>query len=136
MYIVDDTQVAYHAGVSRFGDLTHLNAMFLGVEVLLSGTWEYAAFKAAMRSGQPGYTDAQYGATAELVRGWMGAYMISEDRVLGHQDVAGDDVRGEGKGKVDPGAAWDWPRFRHLLSDSPAPAPTVERSAAAGRLPP
>src|SRR3989304_374021 len=32
---VDDTQVAYHAGVSRFGDVTNLNATFLGVEVLL-----------------------------------------------------------------------------------------------------
>ena len=35
--------------------------------------------------------------------------------VVRHSDVSGDDVRGKGKGKTDPGSAFDWNRFQKEL---------------------
>lgn len=112
---VDDDRVAYHAGLSRFNGIEQLNGVFLGAEVLLPGTWEYGAFRKAMRDGVPKFADPQYPAVAELIAGWMHRYDIPRGMVTGHETVAGDDVRGPGKGKLDPGRGFDHLRFWGLV---------------------
>jgi len=45
----------------------------------------------------------------------MDKYDFDASRVVRHSDVSGDDVRGVGKGKTDPGSAFDWDRFQIAL---------------------
>jgi N-acetyl-anhydromuramyl-L-alanine amidase AmpD len=46
----------------------------------------------------------------------MNEYDIPADNVVRHSDCSGDDVRGKGKGKTDPGSAFDWERFKKEIS--------------------
>jgi N-acetyl-anhydromuramyl-L-alanine amidase AmpD len=45
----------------------------------------------------------------------MNKYKIPASRVVRHSDVSGDHVRGKGKGKTDPGSAFDWDKFQKQL---------------------
>jgi N-acetyl-anhydromuramyl-L-alanine amidase AmpD len=47
---------------------------------------------------------------------WIKLYNIPLDNVVRHSDCSGDHVRGKGKGKVDPGSAFDWEAFQKTLS--------------------
>jgi N-acetylmuramoyl-L-alanine amidase len=105
---VRDQDVAFHAGHSRFGLLENLNTTFLGVELLLPGTWNITKFNAAMRSGVPAYTDEQYASLDWLVQEWKGLHGFTMSWVVGHSDVASDEIRGPGRGKRDPGEGFDW----------------------------
>jgi len=111
---VADTERAWHAGHSKLGVLENLNETFLGVELLLPGEYDYAAFKAAMQRGSPSFTDEQYNSVGWCCAEWATRYELPFHRIVGHQQVAGDDVRGEGKGKVDPGQGFNWGRFQNL----------------------
>ena len=42
-------------------------------------------------------------------------YNFDASKVVRHSDVSGDDVRGKGKGKTDPGSAFDWDKFQAAL---------------------
>jgi len=56
------------------------------------------------------YTDAQYRELVTLTAALLVAYSsLSEDAIVGHSDIA------PGR-KTDPGAAFDWSRFRKLLA--------------------
>lgn len=59
------------------------------------------------------YTDAQYQATAALVRQWAKEYGIplNRQRIVGHEETAS----GRAAGKSDPGRMFDWPYFMSLL---------------------
>ena len=103
---VPDDHRANHAGHSKFGPLENLNWTFLGAEFLLPGTWTYAAFVQEMGRGDVGFTNAQYEAGGELYAGWMQTHYFPRSRIVGHSTVAGDDVRGEGRGKTDPGVGF------------------------------
>ena len=46
----------------------------------------------------------------------MKQYNIPATAVVRHSDVSGDDVRGKGKGKTDPGSAFDWKKFKQKLT--------------------
>jgi len=46
----------------------------------------------------------------------MDKYNIPVNRVVRHSDVSGDDVRGKGKGKTDPGSAFDFEALKKALS--------------------
>lgn len=86
---------AWHAGVSRFRGRERCNDFSVGVE--LEGTDDMA------------YETVQYQRLAQVTALLMARYpAISEARITGHADVA------PGR-KTDPGAAFDWPRFRCLL---------------------
>ncbi len=88
-------QRAWHAGVSAFGERVACNDFSIGIE--LEGDDEQA------------YEFAQYEAAAALVRALLAAYStLSADRVVGHSDIA------PGR-KTDPGAAFDWPRFKQMV---------------------
>lgn len=86
---------AWHAGKSIFRGRESCNDFSIGIE--LEGTDE-----------QP-YDDIQYQRLAELTRQIMQAYpQINAEHIVGHCDIAPDR-------KTDPGASFDWQRYRRLI---------------------
>lgn len=86
---------AWHAGDSSFCSRSNCNDFSIGIE--LEGTDDIA------------YTDQQYVCLSELTRLLMQIYpQLTHDRILGHCDIAP-------QRKTDPGASFDWERFRDLL---------------------
>lgn len=86
---------AWHAGVSSYQGREKCNDFSIGIE--LEGTDTLA------------YTDAQYQQLAALTRLLMTAYPALANHMAGHNDIAPER-------KTDPGPAFDWPRFRALVS--------------------
>lgn len=86
---------AWHAGASSWRGREQCNDFSVGVE--LEGT-----------DALP-YEDAQYEVLARLTRALRHRYPIED--LAGHQDIA------PGR-KTDPGPAFDWARFRHLVAAS------------------
>jgi N-acetyl-anhydromuramyl-L-alanine amidase AmpD len=71
--IVDDANIAYHAGVSKMPDgRTNVNDFSIGIEILNTKTDQY--------------TDAQYDAVNALIAYLRGKYSIKQ--VVGHADIA------------------------------------------------
>ena len=62
------------------------------------------------------YTEEQFKTSVEVCKWWMKEYNIPANAVVRHSDVSGDDVRGKGQGKTDPGSAFDWDKFKKELS--------------------
>ena len=108
---VPDDKVTFHAGESQFGELRNLNETFLGMEWLVAGVWEYGHFVSALRGGEIDFSDEQYESGGWQYAQWMMEHKFGRDRIAAHSAVAGDDVRGPGLGKHDPGRAFSW---RHL----------------------
>ena len=105
---------AFHAGKSEWNGLQHLNSHYIGFELLVPGKQTYDSFlKAIEKEGT--YTDAQMECTVEVCRHWMDKYNIPLENVIRHSDCSGDHVRGKGKGKVDPGSAFDWEQLKRRL---------------------
>lgn len=84
---------AWHAGVSRWRGRDRCNDFSIGIE--LEGS-DFIPFR-----------DAQYDTLARVTRALRARYPIAE--VVGHCDIA------PGR-KSDPGAFFDWPRFRSAIS--------------------
>lgn len=102
---------AYHAGKSEWDGLTNLNSHFLGFELLVPGKQTYDSFLKAI--DQPGiYSEAQFETALKSCKWWMHKYNIPASNVVRHSDCSGDHVRGDRKGKVDPGKGFDWERFQ------------------------
>jgi AmpD protein len=86
---------AWHAGVSSFEGRERCNDFSIGIE--LEGSVNQA------------YTDSQYQQLALVTKALLQAYpQLSEDRITGHSDIAPER-------KDDPGAFFDWGRYRDLL---------------------
>ncbi|MGW5049182.1 N-acetylmuramoyl-L-alanine amidase [Streptomyces griseoluteus] len=98
--MVPTKDVAYHAGNYS----TNLHSIGIEHE-------GYAAH------GATWYTEAQYQATASLVRYLADRFGIPLDRehILGHDDVAGPSSSLIAGMHWDPGTAWDWEHFMSLL---------------------
>ncbi|KKN68911.1 hypothetical protein LCGC14_0446970 [marine sediment metagenome] len=109
--LVPDDRLAWHAGESRLGDLIGLNKTFLGYEWLVPGEWHITAFNDAMRTGKAQFTPEQYESGGWQYAQWMNAYDFGRHRVVTHAQVAGDDVRGPGRGKLDPGVGFNQGRL-------------------------
>lgn len=106
---------AFHAGKSLHEGVSGLNSHYLGVELLVPGQHDFASFSKAIET--PGtYTQAQFNQTLAVFKFWMNKYNIPASRVVRHSDVSGDHVRGAGKGKTDPGSAFDWEAFQKALT--------------------
>ena len=106
---------AFHAGKSLHEGLSGLNSHYLGVELLVPGQHDFSSFSKAIKT--PGtYTQAQFDQTLAVFKFWMNKYNIPASRVVRHSDVSGDHVRGAGKGKTDPGSAFDWEAFQKALT--------------------
>lgn len=92
---VSFAQRAWHAGVSSFGGRDGCNDFSLGIE--LEGT-----------DDSP-YTDVQYRVLAQVSKLLIATYPdLTKQRIVGHSDIA------QGR-KTDPGATFDWPRYRAAL---------------------
>lgn len=105
---------ASHAGKSLHEGLSGLNSHYLGFELLVPGKHDYGSFLKAIET--PGvYTEAQFERAVNVCKYWMDKYKFPASKVVRHSDVSGDHVRGKGKGKVDPGSAFDWKRFQEAL---------------------
>ena len=115
-------RTAFHAGQSRLGQREWLNDSSLGVEVLVPGTHDYDSFLRTIGIGHwlkgtpldplppDPFTPAQYNALGWLVACWTQEYAgITQERIVGHADVSGPEVRSDPK--WDPGPVWDWARF-------------------------
>lgn len=112
--MIESPNKAFHAGKSKWGDLEHLNSHFLGFELLVPGEHDFASFNKAIET--PGtYTEEQFKKAVDVCKWWMKEYDIPLDNVVRHSDCSGDDVRGKGAGKTDPGSAFDWDRFKKEL---------------------
>ena len=105
---------AFHAGKSEWNGLQHLNSHYLGFELLVQGEHDFGTFSKAIEE-EGTYTEEQFKTSVETVKWWMNEYDIPADNVVRHSDCSGDDVRGKGKGKTDPGSAFDWERFKSEL---------------------
>jgi N-acetyl-anhydromuramyl-L-alanine amidase AmpD len=106
---------AYHAGKSEWNGLQHLNSHYLGFELLVQGEHDFGTFSKAIEE-EGTYTEEQFKTSVETVKWWMNEYNIPADNVVRHSDCSGDDIRGKGKGKTDPGSAFDWERFKKEIS--------------------
>ena len=98
---------AWHAGASQYRGRSTCNDFSVGVE--LEGTDDTP------------YTEAQYQQLAALAAALLAAYAsLSAEHIVGHSDIA------PGR-KTDPGATFDWPRFRALLNERLAARPGSSR---------
>ncbi|AJF71702.1 MULTISPECIES: 1,6-anhydro-N-acetylmuramyl-L-alanine amidase AmpD [Raoultella] len=88
---------AWHAGVSCYQGRERCNDFSIGIE--LEGTDTLA------------YTEAQYQQLAAITRLLTALYPAIAENMTGHSDIA--PVR-----KTDPGPAFDWAKFRGLLTAS------------------
>jgi N-acetyl-anhydromuramyl-L-alanine amidase AmpD len=105
---------AFHAGKSEWNGLSGLNSHYLGFELLVPGTHDFGTFSKAIET--PGtYTEQQMKTAVDVCKYWMEEYNIPAENIIRHSDCSGDHVRGEGKGKTDPGSAFDWDKFKQLL---------------------
>ncbi len=105
---------AFHAGKSLHEGVSGLNSHYLGIELLVPGVNDYGSF--SKKINQKGtYSKAQFNTTVEVFKYWMNQYNIPASKVVRHSDVSGDHVRGKGKGKTDPGTAFDWKAFQKAL---------------------
>ena len=106
-----DSRVTYHAGKSRFEELSNLNRYFLGCEFMVEGVQTYGSFLEAIKSPNC-YSEQQYRAGGYwFARKSLYNLGIDGHTIVGHSEVSPDAVRGPGKGKRDPGAGFDWDRF-------------------------
>ena len=97
--LVDESKRAFHAGVSRWGNSTALNAASIGIEIVNLGD----------RKTPEGtiwfdYPDKQMDVVIALVKDIVKRHQIRADRIVGHSDIA------PGR-KVDPGPRFPWKRF-------------------------
>ena len=112
--MIESPQRAAHAGKSFWAGINGLNSHSLGIELLVEGVNDYASFTKKIK--EPGtYTQEQFDKTVEVFKWWMKQYKISADNVVRHSDCSGDHVRGAGKGKTDPGDAFDWAAFQEAI---------------------
>ena len=113
--MVESPMRAAHAGKSFWNGIGGLNSHSLGIELLVEGVNDYAGFNQKIKT--PGtYTQAQFDKSVEVFKWWMKQYNIPLENVVRHSDCSGDHVRGKGKGKTDPGDAFDWKAFQEALA--------------------
>lgn len=110
------TRKAAHAGISFYQGLHNLNTFFLGFEILIPGTNSYADFVEKIKSPDC-YSLEQYKGAIELCRFWMDKYNLTHKDIVRHSDVSGDNIRGTGYGKVDPGEGFNWDYFINELKN-------------------
>lgn len=92
-------QRAWHAGKSCFEGRSGCNDFSIGIE--LEGTDTLA------------YTDAQYMQLARVTYRLIRSFpALTPARIVGHSDIAPER-------KTDPGPAFDWARYRQLLTNLP-----------------
>ena len=97
--LVDESQRAYHAGISGWKGRTFLNASSIGIEIVNAGD----------SAGPEGityhdYPTPQIDAVIALLKDIVARHQIRPDYILGHSDVAPHR-------KTDPGPKFPWKRL-------------------------
>lgn len=103
--IIDPDLRAWHAGKSAWGGTSGLNDCSIGFELAVAGTHNYASFLQRIRQSDC-YSPAQYEAAGWLTARLILRYDIPLDRIRGHSEVSGPDVRPDPK--FDPGDGFSW----------------------------
>ena len=111
---IETPNKAFHAGKSKWNGLENLNSHYLGFELLVPGEHDFGTFSKAIETKET-YTEEQFKTAVEVTKWWMKEYNIPIENVVRHSDCSGDDVRGKGQGKTDPGSAFEWNRFKTTL---------------------
>ncbi len=107
--LVPEERRAWHAGVSFWLGQTDINSLSVGIEIVNPGH----------DLGYTPFPDAQIAAVIDLIADIRTRWIIPDERILGHSDVA------PGR-KVDPGELFPWKRLAeagHGLWVEPPPAP-------------
>jgi N-acetyl-anhydromuramyl-L-alanine amidase AmpD len=104
----------WHAGKSKWGNLSGLNKHFLGFEVIVEGRNDYGTFIKKLRT-ENWVSDSALMTCVRKSKEWLKEYNYTSKMILRHSDVSGDDVRGVGKGKLDTGKMFPWDIFKGLL---------------------
>ena len=74
----------------------------------------YESFKNEITLKNP-YSDIQLISAAKLCINWMNSYDININNIVKHSEVSSDKIRGNGKGKIDPGKL-DWNKFMYYIN--------------------
>lgn len=106
---------AYHAGVSKWNQFKNLNSFFIGSEVILEGKNNYGEFLDRINN-ENWVTEEQYKTTAWEIALTMNKYHYDKENIVGHNEVSGDEIRGKGRGKQDPGNAFDWDKLFYYIT--------------------
>lgn len=94
--LVDENDVAYHAGVSYWRGVEGLNQTSIGIEFINSAPFEKKFEIAQMQSG------------LELCKYLITKYQIKAEQVVGHSDIAYNKETGMPDRKQDPSHLFDW----------------------------
>jgi len=109
-----------HVGSSKYKGRKWLNETSIGIEFLVDGRNSYGRFIKRISDPRPRefpFTSEQYDAGVELILQLQMNHPQIEDRIVRHCDVSGDEVRGEGRGKRDPGSNFAWKTFLKRLKE-------------------
>ena len=116
--LVDDDNVAWHAGVSQWLDRKNLNETSIGIELVNPGH-EY---------GYQDFTNDQYKTLEELIKLLIDKFDIKIDRILGHSDIAPSR-------KLDPGEKFNWQKLaKKNLSIWPEKILNIPKNMASEKL--
>ena len=107
----------WHAGKSQWHNWINLNKNFAGLECLVGKDpfAHYGDFIHQINNNKELFTELMYQTLAEECNKLIEKHGILKENVVTHKMVAGDHIRGKGKGKQDPGDAFDWEYFTSLL---------------------
>ncbi|MEW5421270.1 N-acetylmuramoyl-L-alanine amidase [Amorphus sp. 3PC139-8] len=110
---VDETERAWHAGLSGWHQIRDVNAASIGVEIANPGH----------DHGYQEFPEPQIAATIGLVKRIMARWQIAPEGVVAHSDVA------PGR-KIDPGEKFPWERFAAAeIGRYVSPSPIMDGSA-------
>ena len=97
--LVDESRLAWHAGVSSWKGHTFLNASSIGIEIV------NLAVEGPPETGYwPEFPKAQVDAVVALVKDIVKRHNIRPDRIVAHSDIAP-------QRKMDPGPKFPWKRL-------------------------
>lgn len=97
--LVDESRLAWHAGVSSWKGYTQLNAASIGIEIV------NLAVEGPPETGYwPEFPKAQMDAVVALVKDIVKRHHIRPDRIVAHSDIAP-------QRKMDPGPKFPWKRL-------------------------
>jgi N-acetyl-anhydromuramyl-L-alanine amidase AmpD len=94
--LVDENDVAYHAGVSSWRGVEGLNKSSIGIEFINSNPCGKRFEEVQMKAG------------LELCLYLMAKYEMAKEAVIGHSDIAYDKVTNLHDRKQDPSHLFDW----------------------------
>lgn len=100
-----------HAGraYDKDRDLWEINSNYLGFELKVKNATRRPALNKQMNTNPNCYSNEQYKKLGQACCLLMKKYpSIERKYIKGHSEVSGDDIRGKGKGKTDPGNMFDW----------------------------